>query len=133
MARGLEKHKQREAALSLYGKDLARRSGRKCELCSSSGVALTIYELQPVPEEPVFENCIFICHDCCDQLVKPKTLQAEKWRGLKETIWSEERVVQVMAGRVLSYLSKDHAWAQEILEEAYLDEDVEEWMKRQLL
>lgn len=133
MAKGLEKHQQRQSVLSSFGKNLARRSGRKCELCGSSGVALSAYELLPEPAEPEYENCIFICEECSEQLRKPSKIQAEKWRGLIEVIWSEVPAVQVMAGRVLTYLSKEHGWAQEILDEAYLDEETQESIAKQAL
>ena len=42
MAKGLLKHQERKSALSLLGKDLARRARSKCELCEASGVPLTL-------------------------------------------------------------------------------------------
>lgn len=133
MAKGLEKHKKRQAILSSFGKDLTRRSGAKCELCETSGVALAAYELLPEPEEPEYENCVFICQECREQIEKPKKMQAEKWRRLIETIWSEVPAVQVMAGRILTHLAPKHGWAQDILDEAYLEEGTQEWIAEQAL
>ncbi len=47
MAKGLDKHRERLEAVALFGKDLTRRSGSKCELCETSNVKLQIYEVPP--------------------------------------------------------------------------------------
>ena len=69
MAKGLKQHKEHQQAISLLGKDLARRAKRKCELCGSGQVALETYELTP-SNEPALSNCLLICHSCKDELVK---------------------------------------------------------------
>ena len=48
MAKGLDKHRERLEALALFGKDLTRRAGSKCELCETAGVKLQIHEVPPV-------------------------------------------------------------------------------------
>lgn len=127
MAKGLEKHKDRLNALSLFGKNLARRSGSKCELCSASGVKLAIYEVPPVPKAPDYDQCAFLCETCNDQLVNPKKLNPHHWRCLGDAIWSETVTTQVLAVRLLKQLAKENSWATDILEESYLSEDVENW------
>ncbi len=124
MAKGLEKHQARQTALNLFGKDLTRRSGAKCELCESGGTALQVFEIPPEPTEPDYENCLFLCGECSRQLSKPNSIQPEYWRSLVSVIWSEVPAVQVMASRVLDRLSCDHQWAREALDEVYLDEDL---------
>ncbi|MEM9160546.1 MAG: phnA protein [Verrucomicrobiota bacterium] len=133
MARGLEKHLERQRQLSLFGKDLTRRSGACCELCSASGVKLEVYEVPPTAAEPVFEECLFICEECKEALARPKSASPDRWRNLIETVWSEVPAVQVMAVRILDSLSKEHPWAAEILDQVYLDEEIEEWVKKQAL
>jgi protein PhnA len=38
-----------------------------------------------------------------------------------------------MSVRVLKHLAKRESWAQEILEDAYLEEEVEEWIAKEAL
>ena len=127
MAKGLLKHQERQSALSLLGKNLARRARSKCELCDASGVALTIYEVAPVPSEPDFEHCIMTCDTCRQQLEHPKRMQPDHWRCLTKTIWSEVPVIQVLSLRHLRQLAEQHQWAADTLEIAYLTPEVEEW------
>lgn len=133
MAKGLEKHQERQRQLSLFGKDLTRRARSCCELCGTSGAKLSIYELAPVPQEPEFERCVFICDACSAQLANPKKMISDYWRFLKKAIWSEIPVVQVLAARILDYIGRKETWASDILEEAYLDEEVIERVKEQPL
>ena len=127
MAKGYNDNQERLQALSLFGKDLARRSKSRCELSGQSGVPLKIYEIAPVPKEPDFERCLFLSEETIAQIEHPKQLQPEQWRCLIELIWSELVPVQVMAHRILSHISKSHSWAQEVLQDAYLDDDLVEW------
>lgn len=125
MAKGFDKAQERKQALSLFGKDLARRSKSTCELSGESGVALQIYEIAPVPNEPDFEKCLFLSEATIEQLENPsKKLVPDQWRHLNELIWSELPQVQLMTVRIFSYIAKSHTWAQEIIEEAYLDEAI---------
>ena len=133
MAKGLEKHRERLRKLSLFGKDLTRRARSCCELCGQSGAKLSIYELAPVPKEPEFERCVFICESCSEQLENPKKIVPDYWRFLTETIWSEVPAVQILSARILDRLSRTETWAGDILDEAYLDEDVIEQVKEQPL
>lgn len=133
MAKGLEKHQERERQLSLFGKDLTHRVRSCCELCGTNGVKLSIYELAPIPKEPEFERCLFLCKSCTDPLNKPKQLVSDYWRFLSEAIWSETPVVKILAGRILDYIGRSEKWAGDILEEAYLDEEIIEQAKEQPL
>ena len=133
MAKGLEKHQGREQALSLFGKNLARRSGSKCELCSASGVKLSIYEIPPVPTEPDYALCAFFCETCISQIEKPKKIDANHWRCLNHSAWSEEPSTQVMAIRILQKLSETQDWARELLVEVYVDDAVQLWADKSKL
>ena len=57
-------------------------------------------------------------------LEKPSLLKADEWRHLGELIWTELPIQQLMVARVLQYLGKTNPWCQQILEEAYLDDEV---------
>jgi len=127
MAKGLEKHQEHLNALSLLGKPLARRSGSKCELCSASGVKLQVFEIAPIPAEPDIEHCAFLCDTCVDELKHPKKLDPHHWRCLQEAVWSEQPSTQVLALRLLKRLAGREAWAASLLEEAYVEEDIQSW------
>lgn len=109
-------------------KDLVRRSRSKCELCDRGGIKLDVYELPPFEEEPYVDGCIFICDGCRKQIEHPRKMIPNHWRCLNNTIWSEVPAVQVMSARLLHRLAatKKH-WAEELLEHAYLEPDIEEW------
>ncbi len=111
-------------ALSAFGKDLARRSKSKCELTGASGIPLHIYEIPPVADEPQLSRCIMICEQAIDQIKQPSLIIADQWRHLGELIWSDTPAIQIMAYRLLKYISHRDQWARDILEEAYLDEAV---------
>jgi len=133
MAKGFETHQERMNQLSLLGKELTRRSRASCELCTQSRKSLTIYEVPPEPKEPALEKVLHLCEVCSSQLEKPKKMVPNHWRILSETIWSEVPAAQVVAVRILNYLSKSESWAQEILDEVYLDEALEDWVKKNSL
>ncbi len=131
MAKGYDQHQQRQMILSSFGKDLARRAKSKCELSGASGVPLHIYEVPPVPNEPDPARCLMLSESVIDQLNKPSLIIPDEWRNLGELIWSEIPAVQIMACRVLTYIAKEENWAQDILDEAYLDEDLLEEINKE--
>ncbi len=126
MAKGYDTNQQRKEALSLLGKDLARRAKSKCELTGESGVSLTTYEVPPVPSEPDFERCVMLSSTVIEALENPKKIVASEWRILGEQIWSDIVPVQIIAVRMLSYIAKSEHWAQEMLDNAYLDDAIVE-------
>ena len=133
MAKGFDTNQERLKQLSLLGKELTRRSRAKCELCTQSGVPLSLYEVPPVPKEPDSDQLLHICQTCLVQLGKPKTIEPNRWRILSETIWSQVPAAQVMAIRLLKHLSKTEPWAQEILESAYVDEELNDWAEKETI
>nr|WP_246480198.1 phnA protein [Motiliproteus sediminis] len=110
----------------MFGKDLTRRSGACCELCEASGVGLSVYEVPPIPADPDFEHCIFICDTCRDQIDHPKRRVGDHWRCLGKSIWSSVPAVQAISVKLLSQLQTD--WSAELLETLYLEPEVEAWV-----
>jgi protein PhnA len=133
MAKGFDTYQERLRQLSLLGKELTRRSRAKCELCTESGVSLSLYEVPPAPKEPALDHVLHICQICSIQLEKPKKIEPNHWRILSETIWSEVPAAQVMAIRLLKHLSKKEPWAQEILEGAFVDEELTDWANKEAI
>lgn len=133
MAKGYDAHQQRQLKLSAFGKDLARRAKSKCELSGASGVPLHIYEIPPAPDEPDYDRCLMLSEAVIDQINKPNTIIPDQWRNLGELIWSELPIVQVMALRLLIHIAQSENWAQDIIDEAFLEEDVLETAHKETL
>lgn len=128
MSTGFKGKFYRQNMLSRFAKDLVRRSRSHCELCDKNGVKLDVYELLPLEEEPYVDGCIFICEGCRKQIEKPKNMIPSNWRCLNNSLYSEIPAVQVMSFRMLRRLSgKMEHWADELLEHAYMDPELEEW------
>lgn len=127
------KKQERLDQLNYFGKNLVRRCSSQCELCEASSVSLHIYEVEPVPKEPVLEHCLMICDTCEQNLSSAKHMQVDHWRCLTKTMWSEVDAAKVLSLSLLKYLSEKNAWAQEALEIAYVEEDVQQWVDDCLL
>jgi len=69
-----------------------------------------------------------ICEICSNQIKNPDQIDINHWRCLNESMWSEFPPVQVMAWRMLNTLN-DENWAQSLLEQLYLDDDLLKWAK----
>jgi len=131
MSTGFQGKFHRQNMLSRFAKDLVRRSRSHCELCDKSGVKLDVYELPPFEEEPYVDGCLFICEACLKQITQPKKMVPSYWRCLNNALYSEVPAAQVMSVRMLRRLVKTkHHWAEELLEHAYLEPDLEEWSKQ---
>tara|TARA_R110002050_G_scaffold153344_3_gene281018 strand:- start:151 stop:564 length:414 start_codon:yes stop_codon:yes gene_type:complete len=55
-------------------------------------------------------------------------LDANRWRCLNDSIWSEVNAVKVIAWRILNTI-KNEGWPNDLLEMMYMDEDTEAWAK----
>lgn len=128
MSKGADKHQGRLSELNDFGKDLARRCKSHCEICGDHGVKLIIHEVPPVPKQPSFDHCIFICETCDGQIKKPKTLDTNHWRCLSTSIWSEVPAVQVMSVLVAKTLATKVDFAAELLDQVYLDDEQQQWI-----
>jgi protein PhnA len=101
-------------------KELQDRSGSKCELCAATS-SLKIYEVPPTSAGGV-DGSLMACQTCIDQIENPERTDANHWRCLNDSMWSEHRAVQVIAWRMLSRLKKE-GWPQDLLDMLYLDDD----------
>ncbi len=129
MAKGLEIHQTRVAALQLLGKDLARRAKSKCELTGVSGVPLRPYEIPPVGKDPSLEKTLLVSEACLEVLEHPARLKGREWQCLAETVWSELPAAQVVAWRMLCRLAENEDWARDAIDGVFLDEEVETWAR----
>jgi len=105
---------------------LQERSGSKCELCASKE-NLSMYKLPPAPVGTM-DDSILACSTCVDQIENPDNVDANHWRCLNDSMWSEVAAVQVVAWRMLTRLRAE-GWPQDLLDMLYLDEENLKWAK----
>lgn len=110
--------------------ELKDRSGNQCEICGSTE-SLSVYEVKPTANRGGYEN-VYTCSTCKSQLENPETADANHWRCLNDSMWSEVDAVKVVAYRMLSKLAHE-GWPQDLLDMIYLEEPVLEWAKKGLL
>ena len=106
--------------------DLQTRSESKCELCSATD-ALGVYEIPPESDGSA-DRCVLICNTCKEQINDADKVDANHWRCLNDSMWSQVPAVQVMAWRMLTRLSAE-GWPQDLLDMLYLEDDVLNWAK----
>ncbi|MDQ7003804.1 MAG: PhnA domain-containing protein [Ghiorsea sp.] len=103
---------------------LETRSGNKCELCGNTD-DLHVYEVPNSPTEGV-DAAIYACGTCNTQLNDADSVNANHWRCLNDSMWSEVDAVKVVAYRMLNQL-KGEGWTQDLLDMMYLEDDVRAW------
>lgn len=108
---------------------LMDRAGDQCEICKAEN-DLRAFAVAPYDDEEVEHN-VLLCATCRGQLTDEEPMDSNHWYGLQETIWSEIPAVQVLSWRVLHKLVPE-TWASELLDQAYLMDDVMEWAKQGL-
>lgn len=129
MAKGYDQHVERVNKINSFGRELARRSKSKCELCESSGVSLKVFEVPPVEIEPDISRCIFICEDCLKKIENLKKSKENDFRFLTNSIWSDVDIVRYLSIVLLKEISKKYSWAESALDNIYMDELTEEMIK----
>jgi protein PhnA len=100
--------------------ELEDRSGSQCELCASKD-NLSIYEVPPMSVGGV-DGSLLACGVCVVQIDDVEKTEANHWRCLNDSMWSEFRAVKVVAWRMLSRLRKE-GWPQDLLDMLYLEDD----------
>ncbi|VAW53653.1 Protein PhnA [hydrothermal vent metagenome] len=104
--------------------DLKARCDSKCELCSVVE-SLKVYDVPP-KSKSTLENSIYLCKTCIEQIENLESMDANHWRCLNDSMWSQAPVVQVMVWRVLTRL-KEEGWSQVLLEMLYLNDETMSW------
>lgn len=111
MAKGYDKHRARQDAVALLGKDLARRARRKCELCEDAD-DLRPHDTAP-SDEPSLQTLALLCSRCravaTGRRDDPRTM-----RFLEGSVWSEVEVVAQLARTILADV--DASWARDTLD-----------------
>lgn len=107
--------------------ELQTRASGRCELCGSAD-GLRAYSVSPGDESS--ERSVLACADCAAGL-GAEELDPKRWFCLKESVWSAVPAVQVVSYRLLHRL-RTESWASEVLEQAYLADDVLAWANQGL-
>jgi len=105
---------------------LQNRSGSQCELCASTN-DLQIYEVPPKSIVGL-DRSLLGCATCIGQIESPDTTDANHWRCLNDSMWSEHEAVKAVAWRMLSRL-KSEGWSQDLLDMMYLEDETLKWAK----
>ena len=105
-------------------KELHTRSESKCELCTATE-NLSVYEVPPESNGSP-EQSVLLCETCKEQIEDPEKTDANHWRCLNDSMWSQVAAVQIMAWRMLTRLSSE-GWPQDLLDMLYLDDDALAW------
>ena len=111
----------------MASRDLLDRSESACELCSNTA-GLHPHSVPPHQDENP-DHQVLIC-EVCETELQTEPLNGQHWMCLQSSAWSGFAPVQVLAYRLLSRLSD--AWALDLREQLYLEEETLEWAKEGL-
>lgn len=106
--------------------DLKNRSGGVCELCGADN-NLKAYEVPPISTGGL-DGSLLACETCKTQIENPDTTDANHWRCLNDSMWSEYESVKVVVWRMLNRLKKE-GWSQNLLDMMYLEDETLAWAK----
>lgn len=106
-------------------RSLQQRSNSQCELCSSEE-KLSTYTVPDIKENAL-KTTLYACNVCVEQMNDSNKIDANHWRCLNDSIWSEHDAVKIMAWRMLNRIKDD--WPQDLLGMMYLEEDTLELAK----
>ena len=107
-------------------REFQKRSEGKCEICSSDE-HLQVHTLAPHKDQDLNKS-LTACKTCINQIENPDETDANHWRCLNDSMWSEHQAVQVVAWRMLSRLRKE-GWPQDLLDMMYLEDEVLDFAK----
>lgn len=109
--------------MSVIDKKLDERSGSKCEMCG----ATEDLRIHLTKEEAIsLDNSVLVCKTCKDQIENITPTDPNHWRCLSDSMWNENKPVQVVAWRMLNRL-RSEGWPQDLLDMMYLDEETLVW------
>ncbi len=98
-------------------------NNNQCELCQSTEDLEILNIGDGTPQQS-----LNLCSTCRTQIANPQTLDANHWRCLSDTMWSETPAVAVMSYRLLKALGET-----DLVDMMYLEDDVKKWADSGLL
>ncbi len=119
MAKGYQANKDRQAALSGYGKAIGKRAGFCCELCGEKE-ELRVWDQQP-DREPTMESLALLCGRC-RALAEGRKADSNELRAIRNALWSDIPAVAEGAAVVLARCKEP--WVREAIEESLIDEEL---------
>ncbi|MDX8405853.1 MAG: PhnA domain-containing protein [Mariprofundus sp.] len=105
-------------------KALQARSESKCELCGATD-HLGVFAVPPASDGSA-DQSILACDTCRDQVENPDNVDANHWRCLNDSMWSQVPAVQVVAWRMLTRL-RGEGWPQDLLDMMYMEDETKAW------
>ena len=103
---------------------LQARASNACELCAAT-TDLSVFAVGPTPDGTAMTSAL-LCPTCSAQI--DGEMDANHWRCLSTSMWSEHVPVQVLAWRMLDRLA-DEGWARDLTDMFYLDDEALAWAK----
>ena len=106
-------------------RELQQRSNSKCELCSNEENRAA-YAVPDVKENGL-KTTLAACNTCVEQMDNADKIDANHWRCLNDSMWSEHDAVKIMAWRMLNRIKAD--WTQDLLGMFYIEDELLELAK----
>ncbi|MDT0596228.1 PhnA domain-containing protein [Glaciecola petra] len=103
---------------------LLTRSDGNCELCQSAPSENMF--LVPESTQTDLNSHLHLCNSCLQNIERGPQHDMQYWRFLSVSIWSTLAPAQVMSYRLLHQCAAE-SWAQDLLDIAYLEEDLQQW------
>ena len=119
MAKGYNAHKERQEALSSYGKGIGKRAGFVCEWCGEKE-DLRVWDQKP-DREPQMETLALLCSRC-RTMAEGRKADLNELRAIRNALWSDIPAVAEGAAQVLARCKEP--WIREAIEESLIDEDL---------
>ncbi|SRR6266571_3704004 len=119
MAKGYQANKDRQAALSGFGKAIGKRAGFVCEWCGEKE-ELRVWDLKP-DLEPAMESLALLCGRC-RTLADGRKADLNELRAIRNALWSDIPAVAEGAAAVLARCKEP--WIREAIEESLIDENL---------
>ena len=124
MAKGYQANRERQEALSAFGKAIGKRAGFACEWCGDKE-ELRVWDQKP-DREPELESLALLCGRC-RTLAEGREADLNVLRAIRNALWSDIPAVAEGAARVLARCREP--WIREAIEESLIDEN----LKKELL
>ena len=106
-------------------RELQHRSNSQCELCGNTE-KLSVYNVPEIKENGL-KTALYACSMCIEQMNDSDKIDANHWRCLNDSMWSEHDAVKIIAWRMLNRIKAD--WPADLLGMMYLEEDTLELAK----
>lgn len=106
-------------------KAVTDRAGGNCELCGAAA-GLQVLAVPPMNTSAA-EGNLLVCEVCAPQIAGEAVLDEKHWFCLRQSVWSEVPVVQVVSLRMLKRLG-EAGWAQELVGQVYVSDEVQAWV-----